>query len=205
MLRGDENLNVGCFPGAWWNYRDHSGPITMFGVGEGLKYNMGVVDGVVSLSHCGVVRPGEDADAWPDSIHDALAASGMELTTLRELRQELIEDFAGWLFTKLRVNRERFTGRSRLQGGQADVARQGWDWLQGLLSRNRNTCGVDPLSKESEIRIRYDHFVVQVRECNAKFEALDQATDRVVWQLVGLNPDGSVPQVRRQSSTTEPG
>ena len=26
MLRGDKNLNVGCFPGAWWNYRDHSGP-----------------------------------------------------------------------------------------------------------------------------------------------------------------------------------
>ena len=152
-----------------------------------------------------IMRTPEDADAWPDSIHDALAASGMELTRLRELRQELIENFAGWLFTKLRINHERFTGRSRLQGGQADVDRQGWDWLQGLLSRNRNACGVDPLSKESEIRIRYDHFVVQVRECNAKFEALDQATDRVVWQLVGLNPDGSVPQVRRQSSTTEPG
>ena len=59
ILTGDENLNVGCFPGAWWNYRDHSGPITMFGVGEGLKYSMGVVDGVVSLSHCEVVRPGE--------------------------------------------------------------------------------------------------------------------------------------------------
>ena len=47
---------------------------------------------------------------------------------------------------------------------------------------------------ESEIRTRYHHFCQQAQECNEKFEALDQATDRVVWQLVGLNPDGSVPQ-----------
>ena len=59
VLRGTDNLNVGCFPGMWAHYRDHSGPVTMFGVGEGLKYNMGAAGGVVSLSHCEVVRPGE--------------------------------------------------------------------------------------------------------------------------------------------------
>ena len=138
----------------------------------------------------------EDADAWPDAIHDALSASGKELTRLRESRQKLVEDFAEWLFTTLRVNRERFTGRSRLQGGQADVDRQSWDWLRGLLGRNRNACGVDPWSMESEIGTRYHHFCQQAQEGNEKFEALDQATDRVVWQLVGLNPDGSVPQNR---------
>ena len=137
-----------------------------------------------------------EAGAWPDSIHDALSASGKELTTLRESRQSLVEGFAEWLFTSLRVDREKFTGRSRLQGNQADVDRQSWDWLRGLLGRSRNACGVDPLSKESEIRTRYGHFVDQVRECNAKCEALDQATDRVVWQLVGLNPNGSVPENR---------
>ena len=61
-----------------------------------------------------------------------------------------------------------------------------------MLGRNRSACGVDPLSKETELRARYDHFIIQVRQCNAKFSALDQATDRIVWQLVGLNPDGSV-------------
>ena len=137
-----------------------------------------------------------EADTWPDSIHDALSASGKELTRLRELRQGLVDGFAEWLFTTLRVDREKFPSQSRLQGGQADVDKQDWDWLRGLLGRSRNACGVDPLLKESEILIKYGHFVEQARESNAKFEALDQATDRVVWQLVGLNPDGSVPANR---------
>ena len=135
--------------------------------------------------------PGE-AHAWPNSIHDALSASGRELTRLRESRQDLIEDFAAWLFTTLRVDREKFTGRTHLQGGQANVDQQSWEWLRQMLGRNRSACGVDPLSKETELRARYDHFIIQVRQCNAKFSALDQATDRIVWQLVGLNPDGSV-------------
>ena len=134
-----------------------------------------------------------EADTWPDSIHDALSASGKELTRLRESRKVLVDGFAEWLFTTLRVDREKFASWSRLQGSQADVDKQDWDWLRGLLGRSRNACGVDPLLKESEIRITYGHFVEQVRESNAKFEALEQATDRVVWQLVGLNPDGSVP------------
>ena len=59
LLRGDGNHNVGCFPGQWANYRDHSGQVTMFGLGQGLSFTMGAVEGVVSLSHCEVVRPGE--------------------------------------------------------------------------------------------------------------------------------------------------
>ncbi len=27
LLVGHDDLNVGCFPGAWWNYRDLSGPV----------------------------------------------------------------------------------------------------------------------------------------------------------------------------------
>ena len=142
----------------------------------------------------GIKNTAEEADAWPDAIHDALAASGEELTRLRESRQKLVEDFADWLFNTLRVNRERFTGRSRLQGGQADVELQSWDWLRGLLGRNRNACGVDPSSLDSEIRSRYHDLVNQAQESNRKFEALNQAIDRVVWQLVGLNADGSVPE-----------
>ena len=76
-----------------------------------------------------------EADTWPDSIHDALSASGKELTRLRESRQGLVDGFAEWLFTTLRVDREKFASRSRLQGGQADVDKQDWDWLRGLLGR----------------------------------------------------------------------
>ena len=59
LLRGDGNHNVGCFPGRWGNYRDLSGPVTMFGVGLGLNFTMRAVEGVIDLSHCEVVRPGE--------------------------------------------------------------------------------------------------------------------------------------------------
>ena len=35
----------------------------------------------------------EEADAWPNSIHDALSASGRKLAELRQSRQDLIGDF----------------------------------------------------------------------------------------------------------------
>ena len=140
--------------------------------------------------------PGE-ANAWPDSIHDALSASGRELTRLRESRQNLIEDFAAWLFKTLRIDRGKFTGRSHLQGGQADVDQQDWEWFQHLLIRNRIACAVDPLSKEIDVRTRYERLIVQAQQYNTKFDALDQATDRVIWQLVGLKSDGSAPSVER--------
>ena len=136
----------------------------------------------------------EDSDAWPDSIHDGLSAAGRELTRLRESRQQLVEDFAKSLFTLLGIDREKFTGRTYLQGGQAIVDDEDWEWLRQLLVRNRNACSVDPMSKDAEIRALHGQFIDQVRVCNEKFRALDQATDRVVWQLVGLNPDGSVPE-----------
>ncbi len=133
----------------------------------------------------------EEADAWPNSIHDALSASGRKLADLRQSRQDQIEDFVESLFTTLMIDRENFTGRTHLLGGQANVDQQDWEWLRHLLTRNRNACGFDPLSKETELRALYDSFIVQVRQCNENFRALDKATDRVVWQLVGLNPDGS--------------
>ena len=138
----------------------------------------------------------EEADAWPNSIHDALSTSGRKLAELRQSRQDLIEDFVESLFTTLMIDRENFMGRTHLLGGRANVDQQSWEWLRQLIGRNRSAWGVDPLYKETELRARYDDFIIQVRQCNAKFNALDQATDRVVWQLVGLNPDGSVPQDR---------
>ena len=134
-----------------------------------------------------------EIDTWPDSLHDALSASGRELTKLRKSRQELIEGFAEWLFATFKVNREQFTGKTYLQGGQASVDERSLEWLHDLLARNRRACGIDPLRKYGELTIGYGNFVDQVRPCNEKFLALDQATTKVVWQLVGLNSDGSVP------------
>ena len=141
-----------------------------------------------------IMNTPEGSDAWPDSIHDGLSAAGRELTRLRESRQQLVEDFAESLFTMLGIDREKFTGRTYLQGGQATVDNEDWEWLRQLLVRNRNACGVDPMSKDAEIRALHGQFIDQVSVCNERFRALDQATDRVVWQLVGLNPDGSVPK-----------
>ena len=136
----------------------------------------------------------KEADAWPNSIHDALSASGRELTRLRESRQAILQDFTEWLFTTFRIAPEQFTGRSYLKGGQADVDKQDWAWLIQLLAKNTKACGVDPLSKQAELRERFNRLTTQAQKCNAKFDALDRATDRIIWQLVGLNPDGSAPQ-----------
>ena len=140
-----------------------------------------------------------ESDAWPNTIHDALSASGEELARLRESRQDLTEDFAEWLFTTLKIDRAKFTGRIRLQGGQADVDQQDWEWFTQLLIRNRKACGIDPSSRQTELRERHERLITQSQRNNAKFEALDKATDRIVWQLAGLNSDGSATQ-----STSEP-
>ena len=103
-----------------------------------------------------------------------------------------MEDHAGRLFVTLKVDRDKFTGRSRLQGGQADIDQQDSEWLMQLLTRNRGACGVDPLSIRTELVERFDHLTTQTRKYNARFQALDKATDRIVWQLVGLNSNGSV-------------
>ena len=140
-----------------------------------------------------------DSDAWPDSIHDALSSSGRELTRLRKSRHELIDDFAEWLFNTLEVDRQQFVGRTYLQGGQADVDQRSWEWLMELVKKNRSACGIDPLSKDAELHISHSEFITRARQYDARGRALDQATDRVVWQLVGLNSDGSVQQSAEES------
>ena len=95
-----------------------------------------------------ITRTPTNMDSWPDSIHDGLSAAGSELTRLRESRQQLVEGFADSLFTMLGIDRKKFTGRTYLQGGQATVDNEDWDWLRQLLVRNRNACGVDPCRRE---------------------------------------------------------
>ena len=163
-------------------------------------------DGLLAMESAQFVSRWEDAvmeeirktslghNVWPNTIHDALSASGRELTRLRESRQDLIADFAEWLFTTFQIAPEKFTGRSHLKGGQADVDMQDWAWFKQLLLSNSRACGVDPSSKQTELQERFKRLTAQAQKWNAKFEALDKATDRVIWQLVGLNPDGSVPQ-----------
>ena len=53
-----------------------------------------------------------DGDTWPDSIHDALAVAGKEMSHLGEERQILTNDFAAWLIQLLNVDEESFTGMS---------------------------------------------------------------------------------------------
>ena len=59
VLSGYHGLHVGCFPGVWAKYRYLRGPVTMFGLGQGLNFSMGFANGVVDLSHCEVVSLGE--------------------------------------------------------------------------------------------------------------------------------------------------
>ena len=67
------------------------------------------------------------------------------------------------------------------------------DVLMARLREGRaNTARVDPLKKEPDLRRLHEEFTTKVRSYNSKYKALDEATDRVVWQLVVLNPDGSV-------------
>ncbi|MBW3539980.1 MAG: N-6 DNA methylase [Planctomycetes bacterium] len=133
------------------------------------------------------------ADAWPDTIHDALAAAGHEMTRLAEGRQRLTNDFSAWLVEALDINPERFSGMSYLRGGQADFDRRGWPWLAELLKRNRRACSVDPERLAPTLKQRYEAVSAELQQKHSAFTALDAAIDHVVWQLVGLNPDGSLP------------
>ena len=135
----------------------------------------------------------EETGRWPRIIHDSLSAAGRELARLREERQSLTLAFAENLFDSLGIDRGKFTGRSHLEGGTADVGERDWTWLVSLLARNKRACRTDPSQNEPELRRLHEEFTTRARSCNSKFKALDEATDRVVWQLVGLTPDGSVP------------
>jgi hypothetical protein len=134
-----------------------------------------------------------EADAWPDSIHDALAAAGKEMSRLGEERQRQTSDFAAWLVDTLKIDEEAFTGMTYLRGGQASFDEMGWQAFRDLLRRNRRACGVDPSPKEPALQKRYDDVSARLIANRSRFAALDAAIDRVVWQLVGLAPDGSIP------------
>jgi hypothetical protein len=133
------------------------------------------------------------ADTWPDCIHDALAAAGKEMTRLAEERQELTETFAGWLINTLRIDEDRFSGMTHLRGGQSDVGEMGWSAFADLVRRNRRACGKAADAIMPEIEQRYGQLSERMKENRSRFSALDAAIDRIVWQLVGLNPDGSIP------------
>jgi hypothetical protein len=141
-----------------------------------------------------------DAACWPDTIHDALAAAGKEMTRLGDRRQSLTNGFSDWLVEQLQIDEERFSGMTYLRGGQADFDRRDWNWFVDLLHRNRRACGVEPDRKLSAIQKRFAEVVADLVAARDRFEALDAAIDRVVWQLLGLNPDGSVPT--KESSKT---
>ena len=136
----------------------------------------------------------ETSDSWPDPIHDALAAAGKEMTQLGEARQQLAEEFADWLVETLKVDEEAFTGITRLRGGQADCDQMGWEAFHDLLRRNRGACRADPDRLVDRVRDKYAGYADGLTANRSRFAALDAAIDRIVWQLVGLNPDGSLPR-----------
>jgi hypothetical protein len=160
-------------------------------------------DGTLGSGTCGVAtwesdvanefRTNRDsADAWPITIHDALAAAGKEMTRLAETRQRLTTEFADWLTERLGIDDERFSGMTYLRGGQADLDERDWVWFHELLNRNRRACAVDPERENAAIRKRHSDVVAELTRMRERFRALDAAIDRVVWQLVGLAPDGSL-------------
>lgn len=134
-----------------------------------------------------------DADAWPDSIHDALAAAGKEMSRLGEERQRLSIAFAASLIETLSIDEDVFTGMTFLRGGQANFEQMGWQGFWDLLGRNRRACAIDRTQKEPALRKCYEDASAKLTANRSRFGALDAAIDRIVWQLVGLAPDGSIP------------
>jgi type I restriction-modification system DNA methylase subunit len=133
------------------------------------------------------------ADAWADAIHDALAVAGKEMTRLAQERQRLTREFADWLVELLGIDEERFSGMTYLRGGQANFDTRDWAWFHGLVVRNRRACGTDPERAQAAIHKRYEAVVPKLTKMRERFRDLDAAIDRIVWQLVGLAPDGSLP------------
>jgi len=127
-----------------------------------------------------------DAGSWPDSVHDALAAAGKEMSRIGEERQRLSNDFYTWLVEKLRIDEDRFAGSTHLHGTQATFDGQTWEWFQELLRRNRRNCGVDPLSDPNNLRRRFTEAALVLKDFRRTSLALEEAVDRVVWRLVGV-------------------
>jgi type I restriction-modification system DNA methylase subunit len=135
-----------------------------------------------------------DSDSWPDSIHDALAAAGKEMSHLGEERLSLTNDFANRLVETFQIDEPRFTGMTYIRGAQASFDQMGWEWFRDLLRRNRRCCGLDPTAKEQIVKHQHEEVASELARNRNRFSALDAAIDRTVWRLVGLEPDGTIPQ-----------
>ena len=85
-----------------------------------------------------------DSNSWPDSVHDALAAAGKQMSRLGEERLHLANDFADWLVETLQIDESRFTGMTYIRGSQASFDQIGWEQFHDLLRRNRRSCGCGP-------------------------------------------------------------
>ena len=115
------------------------------------------------------------------------------MSYLGEERNQLTSGFGDWLVKQLGINEDSFSGMSYIRGGQANFDRMGWDAFLDLLKRNRRACRVDPGSAAKTIREQFEEVAGKFSENRTRFGALDAAIDRIVWQLVGLNSDGSLP------------
>ncbi|HQU42610.1 MAG TPA: hypothetical protein PK867_07345, partial [Pirellulales bacterium] len=130
---------------------------------------------------------------WPNSIHDALAAAGAEMSRLGTDRQSSTNEFAAWLVGTLGIDEDRFSGITYLRGGQAIFDEMGWAEFNDLLGRNERTCRVSPEKLGGVIKPRYlevSHLLQQNRQ---RFKALAEAIDIAVWRLVGLRDAPRVP------------
>ena len=79
------------------------------------------------------------------------------------------------------------------RGGQATFDQMGWHDFAALLKRNRRACSVDPAQCAAVVEPRYNDVTAALRRNREEFSALDSAIDRIVWQLVGVQDDGSLP------------
>ena len=138
-------------------------------------------------------KTSHEAITWPDTIHDALAAAGKEMSRLGEERQRLTNDFATWLIETFKIDEDAFSGMTYLRGGQASLDKMGWQAFQDLLRRNRRACGIDASLNNAVLQKRYDDVSSKLTVNRTCFGALDAAIDRIMWQLVGLQTDGSLP------------
>jgi hypothetical protein len=120
------------------------------------------------------------------------------MSRLGEERQRLTNDFATWLIETFKIDEDAFTGMTYLRGGQATFDQMGWQAFRDLLRRNRRACGVDPSHNDVKLQKRYEEVAATLTVNRTRFAALDAAIDRIVWQLVGLTPDGSLPTLPRK-------
>ena len=138
-----------------------------------------------------------EANAWSDTIHDALATAGKEMSRLGEQRQQLTNAFSDWLVEHLGIDLDRFSGITHIRGGQADLDEMGWGPFLDMLNRNRRACRNDVDKLVDHIRRQYDTTAEGLTANRERFSALDAAINRIVWQLVGLASDGGLPRTNK--------